>query len=98
MNDSVAHNIKNIRTAGFTLIELLVVIMIISMLMAILLPALNAAKNSAKMVVCQNNLKQLVLANQCYANNNDNYAVLGAYNLDGRINETTKNCYRWYGQ
>jgi prepilin-type N-terminal cleavage/methylation domain-containing protein len=58
---------------SFTLVELLVVIAIIAMLAAMLMPVLSRAKQRAQGALCLNNGKQLMLATQLYANENNDF-------------------------
>jgi prepilin-type N-terminal cleavage/methylation domain-containing protein/prepilin-type processing-associated H-X9-DG protein len=69
--------VKKKKERAFTLIELLVVIAIIAVLMAILFPALNRAREQGRRAVCLSNLKQLALAWNMYADENDDKIVNG---------------------
>jgi prepilin-type N-terminal cleavage/methylation domain-containing protein len=64
---------KTARTRAFTLIELLVVIAIIAILAALLMPALSKAKQSGYRAVDLNNLKQLGVAMNLVASDNEDF-------------------------
>jgi len=59
--------------AGFTLIELITVIAILALLASLLLPALSRAKLAANRARCANNLRQIGVMFQIYANDFHHY-------------------------
>ncbi|MDD2708867.1 MAG: type II secretion system protein [Verrucomicrobiae bacterium] len=61
---------------AFTLVELLAVVVIFSILAALLAPALSSAREKGKQAVCMGNLRQIGLALNQYAADNDGVVVL----------------------
>ncbi|MFC1677946.1 prepilin-type N-terminal cleavage/methylation domain-containing protein [Planctomycetota bacterium] len=83
----------NEKQKAFTLVELLVVISIIGLLMSILLPVLSTARAQAYAVVCTVNLRQLLIANMGYANENEDFYVAAASDML----EYKGGLHRWHG-
>ncbi|GBC90500.1 MAG: DUF1559 domain-containing protein [Fimbriimonadales bacterium] len=75
---------------AFTLIELLVVIAIVALLMAILMPVFLQAREQGRRSLCSQNLRQLALANQMYAQDWEGYFVPAAP-------EFLRDQRRWFG-
>lgn len=60
---------------GFTLVELLLVITIIAIVLALILVGLNQLQNRSRAVACLSNQRQIALANQTYAADNNGRLV-----------------------
>ncbi|MBN1864635.1 MAG: type II secretion system protein [Victivallales bacterium] len=96
------------KNKAFTLIELLVVVGVIAILLALTFPALSYVKNLAKQSFCLNNMKQLALGFNLYANEYDGTIVPGRFGGFTASGESGKVAYwvgngykyrpRWYAQ
>lgn len=75
--------------AGFTLIELLVVIAIIGILAVLILPSLGKSMRQAKRVQCMNNLRQIGIAFQQFADLNQNKYPMNLPSILPRTNMET---------
>jgi prepilin-type processing-associated H-X9-DG protein len=86
-------------TIGFSMVEVLVVVSTISVVVAVSIPALTTAKSRARAIVCRSNLRQLVLANIEYANDNDGFCVPAADDLwlSLGVGFGSAGYHRWHG-
>jgi prepilin-type N-terminal cleavage/methylation domain-containing protein len=86
---------------GLTLIELLVVIAIIGLLIGLLMAAIQAAREAARRTSCLNNMRQIGVALQGYANSNRMFPPSNTSQVDkgGWIgNPLSENIHSWRSQ
>lgn len=70
---------------GFTVIELLCVITIIALLAAMLMPMTGNLLTKARDTKCMNNLRQIGIAANAAANDNDNRYPIIEFDADGKV-------------
>jgi prepilin-type N-terminal cleavage/methylation domain-containing protein len=71
MTIGVLHQKTLASRRGFTLIELLVVIAVIALLVTLLVPSLKVAKKMAQQTVCMSNQRQIAIALNYYATDDE---------------------------
>src|ERR1017187_2433731 len=79
MNTTRSFTFKKTRDDGFTLTELLVVIVTVAILALLLLPALAGTKPNSQAFQCLENQRQLTLAWQMYASDNNDILAPNDY-------------------
>ncbi|MBX3746049.1 MAG: type II secretion system protein [Verrucomicrobiae bacterium] len=81
------------RCDAFTLVELMVVVAIVLVLFGLTLPAIQSAQQRAGGIACLNNLKQLQVGWQLYADDHSGSLALNWSNNEGGTWRSTKNSW-----
>jgi prepilin-type N-terminal cleavage/methylation domain-containing protein/prepilin-type processing-associated H-X9-DG protein len=76
------------KKAGFTLVELIASICIISYIASITLPALSGAREKSRRTICANNQRQIVLAMNMYAQDNDGFLPIEYKGLGNLLSDS----------
>jgi len=76
---------SNAKRAGFTLVELLIVFAIIGILTGLLFPVFVSARDKARQIACISNARQIGIALQEYAADNDDHFMTRHDNDAGNI-------------
>lgn len=88
--ESGVRGVRPHRPHAFTLIELLVVIAVLALLIGLLLPALGRSREAGRRAACASNLRQLMIASECYADDHRDRYAPGAPDIH-------INLQRWHG-
>ncbi len=86
---TVEFRLRNSRR-GLTLVETIVAMAIIGLLMAIIVPAVQAARTTSRRMQCQNNLRQITLAMNSYA---DSFGTLPQWAVPNNAFDISPNGY-----
>lgn len=98
MNQTHQNSHPGERHGAFRLRELVAVVVIILLMLVFTLPAIDESREAARQNQCNNNLKQIGLGLQCYADINKYFpydALWGIYPRSGSIGTTKQGAYHY---